>query len=192
MPSPCVTLFWVPSGDVRQSDRGAPPGKAGAESRHEYRRHCRGIGDEPGRNRRDDHHTEKKPSSAVPVRPHAKHDAHQGARQEWDAEEQPELRVRKAVLSLDFDPDDCEDRPYCKAADITYRRDHQDPPAEALEPGNGVFGVLTRHDLGGLVHGHAKLNPQCRPLGLHQLRELFLVDHVGPRRQFFDPARRTT
>ena len=79
-----------------------------------------------------------------------------------------------------------------KAADITYRRDHQDPPAEALEPGNGGFGVLTRHDLGGLVHGHAKLNPQCRPLGLHQLRELFLVDHVGPRRQFFDPARRTT
>jgi hypothetical protein len=39
---------------------------------------------------------------------------------------------------------------------ITCCRDHQDPLAQALEPSNKVPGLLTQHDLGGLIHGHAK------------------------------------
>jgi len=55
-----------------------------------------------------------------------------------------------------------------------------------------VLSPLTRHDLSGLVRGHAKLNPQCCPLVLHQPRGFFLVDHGGRRSEFFGPARQTT
>jgi len=60
-------------------------------------------------------------------------------------------------LPLDFDPDDCEDRPNGKAADITQRRYNQDPLAEMLEGSDGVLGLPTRRDLDGVTYGHARL-----------------------------------
>ena len=89
-----MTLLRIPAGDVRQADGGTTAGKAGAEPRREYHWECGRIGDEPSRDRRDDHHAKKKPSSAVPVGPNAKRDAHQRARQKRSADKQPEFGVR--------------------------------------------------------------------------------------------------
>ena len=151
MPSAAVMFFRIPPRDVRQSDGRATSGDAGSKPGHEYRRIGRSIGDKPSRDRGDHHHTQKKPSSPVPVGPHAKHDPHQRAGQKRGADEQPEFRIRETVLSLNFDANDREDRPYGKTADVTQRGHYQHPPAEALERIRRVLGLSNGCDLSGMI-----------------------------------------
>jgi hypothetical protein len=87
----------------------------------------------------------------MPIGPNAKHDAHQGPREERGADKQSELSIRQAVLSLDFDADDREDRPYGEATDITERGDHQNPPAEPLERIDRVLGLSRMRGLSRLI-----------------------------------------
>lgn len=112
--------------------------------------------------------------------------------QDRDPDEQAELSVLQAVLLLHFNPDDREDSPYRKAADITCCRDYQDPLAQALEPGNRVLALLTQHDLGALICGHARLDPKYFPRVSHRPRKFFPVYHIRRRSEFFVPARQTT
>ena len=91
------------------------------------------------------------------VGPHAEHDAHHRSGQKRGADKQPELGVGQAVLPLDFDADDCEDRPNGKAANITQRRDNEDPLAETLEGSDGVLGLPAGRQIGGTTYGHARL-----------------------------------
>jgi hypothetical protein len=91
------------------------------------------------------------------VGPHAEHDAHHRSGQKRGADQQPELGVGQAVLPLDFDPDDCENRPNRKAANITQRRDNQDPLAETLKGADWVLGLLAGRDVSGATYGHARL-----------------------------------
>jgi hypothetical protein len=55
-----------------------------------------------------------------------------------------------------------------------------------------VLALLTQHDLGALICGHARLDPKYFPRVSHRPRKFFPVYHIRRRSEFFVPARQTT
>ena len=126
MPSavPCFSV-GIPLGDVGDADRERAAGNADAERRQQERRIVVGEGEQPGRDRRRQHHGRVDDAAAVLVGPDAEHQADQRAGQDRRADQQAELRLVEPQVLLDLHADDRKDRPDRKADREGDRRQPQ-------------------------------------------------------------------